>query len=262
MTSRRQTIGIDRRLDLEWLEAAGEMAASGVTDTEFRQRLWTLLEGQVGGSTVHSGRGKTVTVLRRIWSQVPVSARSLHRRALQLLPGVPPADRLAVHWAMVLGTYPFAADLADGIGRLLALQGDFNLAQLTRRLIATWGERSTLVRAAQRLVRSMIQWGVLRDADDPGVYLAAATRRPASGAVSELLIEAVLLAIEPRSLPVDQAIRHPAFFPFALQTRAYELRRAKQFEVHRSGAAVDVVALAKTSDSGLCRPRPTGTGNS
>jgi hypothetical protein len=242
--SRRSTIGFDRRIDIEWLDAVAGKVAAGSSAEEVREFLWTLLDGAVTGDKVNSARGKTVTVLSHIWSQVPAQAVGLRDRALGLLSDVGAGDRLALHWAMVLGTYPLMVDVADAIGRLLALQGNVALSQLTRRLVETWGERSTMIRAVQRVVRSMVQWGVLADTDDLGIYVASGTPRRVAAPVAELLVEALLLDTDHQVMPVDQLVGNPALFPFKLELNGHQLRQASQFQVHRQGVDVDVVALA------------------
>jgi len=92
----------------------------------------------VSGDKFNSARGKTVTVLNHIWGDVPRPAASLRERAAALLEGSTPDERLALHWAMMVGTYPVFTDTAAAVGRLLTLQGSFTLAHLTRRLVGLW----------------------------------------------------------------------------------------------------------------------------
>jgi hypothetical protein len=50
------TIGFDRRIDVEWLDAAAGRIAAGASPADVREFLWSLLDGVVGGDTVHSAR--------------------------------------------------------------------------------------------------------------------------------------------------------------------------------------------------------------
>lgn len=241
--NRRSNIGFDRRVDLDWLDAAAVRAAEGATGDEIRAHLWSHLEGAVAGDQSNSARGKTVTVLNHIWGDVPVAAASLRERAAAQFERSTPDERLALHWAMMVGTYPLFTDTAAAIGRILSLQGNFTLTHLTRRLASMWGDRSTIQRAVQRIVRSMVQWRVLRDTATRGMYEAGQGRRKVRPTVGMVLIEAILVDAEESSAALDQLVRHPAVFPFDLDVNASHIRGISHFRVHRQGLDVDVVEL-------------------
>lgn len=252
--NRRANIGFDRRIDLEWLDAAAAQAAAGVATDEMRAYLWSLLDGAVSGDKFNSARGKTVTVLNHIWGDVPGPATSLRERAITQLAGSKADERLALHWAMMVGTYPVFTDAAAAIGRLLTLQGSFTLSHLTRRLVGVWGGRSTLNRAGQRIVRSMVQWGVLQDTATRGMYEAVPHRRKVGPVVGTVLIEALLVDAEVASVPLDQLTGHPAIFPFDINVSASHIRGASQFRVHRQGLHSDFVEL----EGATPHPAPPG----
>jgi len=242
---RRQTIGFDRKLDIEWLDATAAMVAGGASPTEVRTRLRQLLEGSVEGKSVKGAMYKTMTVLVHLWSDIPAERSSLRDRAVGLLPHLDPRQRLGVHWALALASYPLFSDIASACGRLLALNDSVVLSQLVRRVAEQWGQRSTLPRAVQRIVRSMVQWGALSDSTIRGVYGAAVPRLPLPTNVAELLLEALLLDAEQDVMTVDQLVGHPALFPFALSITAHDLRSSPRFRVDRQGLDVDMVGLAK-----------------
>lgn len=242
--SERRIVGFDRRIDLAWLDATADFVLQGADAATVRGHLWAVLEGVVPGTNANSARGKTITVLSHIWSAVPTGARGLRDRALRL-PATRPPERLAVHWAMVIATYPFAADVAAALGRLLALHEAVGLSQVTRKVCSIWGERATVLRATQRVVRSMVEWGVLLDGPQRGTYAAACKARPIRGDVALLALEATLLSSGSAHGCVGQLATHPAWFPFVITTTAAELRRAPQFSVAHETLGGSEIALGR-----------------
>jgi hypothetical protein len=236
----RPAIGFDRRIDLDWLDAAATAALSGDVE-EVRERLHAYLATVIAGDGPRSARAKTVTVLCRTWSAVHPDAVWIRDRALALLGAATADERLALHWAMLSVNYPFFADVAGCIGRLLALQGRVSLLQVTQRLVSRSGDRSTLRRAVQRVTRSMVEWGVITDTDVRGTYGSSGALRQLRKPVAEILVESVLYREERWSLPVPILVGHPTLFPFRVDLTAHDLRSADGLQVHRQGLDEDIV---------------------
>lgn len=241
--NRRSSIGFDRKIQLEWLDATAAKMEEGSTGPELRDFLFDYLSHLSGGRSNGGARYKTVAVLSRVWSHVPPEAEPLRMRALELLRIIDPADRLALHWAMTIAAYPFFSDVAAAVGRILGLQDTVSLGHVERRVSELWGERSTVKRTCQYAVRSMYEWGVLEEAGR-GVYQRKGERHTVTGDLAQLLLEAVLLDSESETLPLDQACGHPALFPFDVQVNAHNLRQSDRVRVFRQGLDSDFVALA------------------
>ena len=144
---------------------------------------------------------------------VPEQAKALREAALQCITSATGEQRVAIHWAMSVGTYPFFRDVAASVGKLLALNGHANLSQVVRRMTESWGDRSTLPRAIQRVLRSMVQWRVLNDQPSKGNFFAPAKRTDVSEQIGELLLQAILVS-HGQGMPLSQLTGHPALFPF------------------------------------------------
>jgi len=240
----KRSIVFDRRVDIEWLDAAAAQIAAGAEVAEARAELFRLLDDQIAGGTKRGlSCHKTVGILSRAWITVAPEMVPLRDRAVRLLPSLEPPERVALHWSLLMAGFPFFGDLAATVGRLISLQGNFSSAQLTRRLRETWGDRSTMSTAAQRIVRSMVQWGVLNDSEKRGNYIGSLQSITAQGELAELLLEGILIN-QGKALTIDQTIQHPAFFPFDIKLRINRLRQSEQFDVHRQGMDTDVVELA------------------
>jgi len=232
------TIGFDRRVHLEWLDALAWKHARGATAKELRDTGHRLLRVQYPSKVA---RSKTLTVIFHLWITVPREVRTLRNEAEDLLKDLGTDERRALHWGLAVAGYPFFRDAADAAGRLLALQGNLSLAQLRRRLLERWGHRSTAYRAAQRIVRTWIDWGILRETHKPGTYSCAAPIKVA-GRLATWLIEALLVGGNNESLPVSKIRNNPALFPFEVEATISDLRRDPCLSVHRQSLDEDVVS--------------------
>jgi hypothetical protein len=241
--SRRKTIGFDRRLALDWLEATASRVAAGDSLEEVRAGMWEYLEGKVSGDKFNSDRGKTMTVLTRIWAKVPPAVEPLKIRAVAAFQTSKARDHLALHWAMAIASYPIFSDVAATAGRLLTLQDTFSLAQLTNRMVAQWSERPVLVKSTQRIIRSLVDWGALTDTETKGVYARAPKPLSVSGEIALLLCDALLLDNEHHALPANQLLDHPALFAFTHSLTLADLRGRNEFAIHKQGIDGDMVEI-------------------
>lgn len=239
---RRKLLGFDQRVRLEWLEAAAGYAASGKSYDEIRGALLDLLDGVVGGRRYASARSKTVTVLCRVWGGVVPGTEGLRVRAVEALARVDASERVALHWAMSLAAYPFFSDVAAIVGRLLELQDEAPMTQIVRRAVELWGDREKVRGGSQKIVRSMADWGCLRESSSKGVF----RRTPqvaVRGELAAILAAALLFGGEESAVPLLQLFRHAAAFPFRLQITPLEIRRWQCFRIDRQGLDIDVVSL-------------------
>lgn len=236
----QRTIGLDRPVKLEWLDAAAGRLASGDTPKAAREYVWDLLDGVVAGETAQTARGKTLTVISRVWLTPPAGVVAMRDAAVRVLSQASVDERLAIHWAMLCAAYPFFTDVAGLVGKSLGLNGEVALSQLTRRLVDTWGDRSTIRPAVQRLVRSLVQWGVLREGGKVGLFLPVASKMPVSSSIGELLIEGMLIATQ-RGMPLSQLVGHPGLFPFDVRVNVVALRRSERLRLHRQGDQTDLI---------------------
>ena len=163
--------------------------------------------------------------------------------ALTLLRGRTGRDRLPLHWGMCLATYPFFRDVAATTGRLLALQGNAALSQIVRRMAESWGERTTVARAVQRVVRSCVEWGVLVETSRRGVFSPAEKVVASGDAVGPWLLEAGLLSSGRREYPLRGLVDGASFYPLDLALSVGDVSRSPRLELCRQGLDEDVVVL-------------------
>ena len=248
--NQKQTIGIDRRLRLEWLEYTVELYKQKLSEKEIAKALLNEVSGHlsIGKSSVSRGSGeKAVTNLMKIWIKVPDELASLRNRGLQLFNDFPKDLHIVFHWGMTIANYPFWGFVATHTGRLLRLQKTITPAQVQQRLKEHYGERSTIKDATRRALRSMADWEVLKESDKKGIYLNGLTIKLDNPKLVSWLIGAIIYLFPNQTIPLRELIIHPALFPFNLMTISLKelLDNNPHFELQNYGLNEATVFLKK-----------------
>lgn len=198
----------------------------------------------VNSKAKKGNRQKATCILMRTWVTVPARAAGLRNRALELLARCSEDQRLILHWGLCMVAYPFFMLVAGTTGRLLRLQGALAQSQVLSRVWRQIGQRPTVTRATQRVLRSFVDWGVLADASERGVYKLGPVRSVADPALTAWLVEATMMAANETHAPLNALRRNPALFPFSLDAlTAGVLSRQARLEVYRQALDEEMVAL-------------------
>ena len=237
-------IGLDRILRVEWLDATAHWVKEGVQKAEIRAKLNKLLESFLANTGKRGSRDKTITSLMKIWVNVPQRLRPLRDDGLRLLETLDPKQKVAVHWGMCIAVYPFFRDVATVTGRLINVQESAVMAQITRRMVENWGERSTLIRATQRVVRTFVNFDALQETDRKGVYKAAnRIKLDTSNELTMWLIESYILSNGAKMKSLQEVLNHPAFFPFEMHLTVWDIPKDSRIEIHRHGFDESMVVV-------------------
>jgi len=157
------------------------------------------------------------------------------------------SERLALHWGLVCANHPVVWETASVVGRLLRLQGEASLSQVRVRIVETYGDRSTVVRASQRILRSFSDWGVLEEMRERGVYRASDAQRLENSEIIAWLIEASLLSSNQKTRVLPQLLASPSLFPFDISLSSKDfLNTSSRIALYRQGRNEELVSLQPT----------------
>ncbi|MDZ4186256.1 MAG: hypothetical protein U1D97_14930 [Desulfuromonadales bacterium] len=250
MTGRTDQIGFSQRVRLEWLEQTANLVLAGNDKAAVNDALQELLKDKVsvGGQAERGNREKIITILLKTWLTVPRKLELLRVEGLELLKCVPRHDHLAIHWGMVMAVYPFWSGVAVQVGRLLRLQGSAAAAHVQRRVREQYGERETVSRAARRVLRSYLDWGVLKESGTKGIYMAGTTLAVDDSRLIAWLAEASLHARANGSAPLKDLIDNPNFFPLRIKPIHAQslIAMSSRLDMLRHGLDDDLVMLRQS----------------
>ncbi len=247
MNGRKTQIGFSQRIRIEWFEQTANLILAGNEAHEIKTILQEELSDafRSGNVDVRGSLDKTITILLRIWAGVSGNFHPLREDGLNLLSSLPRKDHIAVHWGMTMAVYPFWGSVAAHTGRLLRLQGTAAAAHVQRRIKEDYGERETASRAARRTLRSFIDWGVLKETGDKGVYSQGDQYPVEEPKLIAWMMEASLRARVNRSAAIKDLLDSPSIFPFRLTHISAEhvASLSPRLNILRHGLNDDLVML-------------------
>jgi len=234
-------VGFDRTIKLEWMDATVGLAMQGYPPEEINRKLDEFLLDQIKGK---DARRKTRTVLLAIWAKTKKHLLTLRADAFELFKHIPSENRIAVHWGMSMAVHPFFGYTAGITGRLINLQGTASGVEVQRRMQEMYGERQTVSRAVQRLLRTFVYWGVLKDTSEQSVY-ALISKIPISDTrLISWLVEVFLHASGNSSGVIKNILGSSSFFPFDIKSiSSMELGLSGRLDIIPHGLDEDLVIL-------------------
>jgi len=215
-TGRYSEIGLDRLVRLAWLEQTARLVRAGADPTSIRSTLRDIVQEQLRSrnAEVRGSVDKTLTILQKVWVAPARELVAFRDDGIELLAKVQPPQRLAVHWGMMMATYPFWSYVSATTGRLLRVQGTVVSAQVQRRLREQYGERETVSRRVRYLLRSFVDWRVLLETDTKGVFQQGPKLELSAAPLVAWLLEALLWSLPEHSMELASALGSPSLFPF------------------------------------------------
>jgi hypothetical protein len=244
--NRNFQIGFSQRIQLSWLEHTAQLLLAGNTRVQIEKILQDTLQDKlsVGGTAQRGNREKAISILLRIWVTTPRHLELYRDDGLALLREFPQKSRLPIHWGMTMAIYPFFGMVAKTVGRLFKLQSTASASQIQRRVREELGERETVARAARRIIRCFVDWGVLQDTDKKGVYRTAPKQKLMNTMLKVWLVEAALISNGATSLPLKGILERPVFFPFKMDgVTSKDLEMSTKLSLYRHGFDENMVKL-------------------
>lgn len=217
MSERHQAVGIKQIIRLEWLDKTTALLMAGLDAKAIRTELKDYLNERDGsgnkGRRSQETRNFVVRNLMMSWVNPDKGVLPLRDAGLRLLEEEP-GQHIPIHWAILSAAYPFWFHVSLQVGRVLRLQEHVALKQIQERIKEVYGDRQTVSRSAQRVIRSLVALGFLEEKEGKGIYRAPSEKIAVAEVTVPLLVESMLLARNAEKLPWVEISGSPALFPF------------------------------------------------
>jgi hypothetical protein len=240
-------IGFNRTIFLRWLDAAADLRAQTDDLLFLRNGLKDVLGQDITG--VDAIR-KSIDVIVNIWHKSAEIDDGLHTQALEFLPQITVAERIWLHYGLTLLYYPFFRQTAAILGQFARTGEPITRQAVKGRLSAEIGHLGSLNRSAERVIASLVDWGLLLHQKKENVYIPKIKAIKTDNLkVQNWLLACALLAHPANELPFSDLIRSPELFPFDLSITIDSLRPDPRFSIHKQGMW-DMISLHAQVETG------------
>ncbi|MBF0431958.1 MAG: hypothetical protein HQK83_11800 [Fibrobacteria bacterium] len=243
MGKRHDAIGIKQTIHFEWLQKVANLMLAGLDTNTIRQEIHSFLK-EAEPERSEGARSFSISNLMNIWVTPEKEIIDFRDNALILLQKYP-SMALPIHWGMISVAYPFWYNISRQTGRLLSLQDQVTQLQIVNRLKEQYGDRQTVSRNAQFVIRSFIAWGVLKESEAQGCYQKAEPTNVTDIELTVFILESVLHATAEGKCALGTFQNNPAFFPFQFPviTGDYVSQHSERIDVVRYGLDDELLKL-------------------
>ena len=198
-----------RSISLDLLNEVYEEHIAGLTKLESISKLEDII-----GQSIRDKDNikKTRNILQNLWF---IDTDWFHDDAVAVARYLSRIERLPVHWAVLMVTYPIFTDLCIVLGQLFELKDAVSATQIKEDIFNKWGARSTLDSSLSRNLKSLRDIGALTRGKKYTSYVKV-THKISDPRVAALMFAAVMLATEQQYMTWESFITHPAILPFTI----------------------------------------------
>ena len=196
---------LDRALSVPLLDTVYGIAALDLSPEQRSAQLTIALREH---TTDADAKTRLKKVVSRIWINPPEPSVAMIRWAINHPEHFP--DRRVMHTGALLATIPSVGSALAHLGRSFALDQAVTVPDLRTRLVARWGETSTIREAAGKTITTLRRLDIVA-----GGGSTAITRQPPLATTplgAAWLIHALLLHRQATSIDVRDAIGAPELF--------------------------------------------------
>ena len=158
-------VGLSRSLKLEWLNKTVELIIENNNEEQIKSELDYYLSFEIKDLT---NLMKTRNILIKSWIKNTTENGELRRIALKAYNNEC-SNKLALHWCMLLTSYPIFADVSSLIGKITNIQDTFTTAWIREKIFEQWGESATLLHSVPKILQTLKQMDIIEN-EKNGVY--------------------------------------------------------------------------------------------
>jgi len=226
-------IGFNRTIFLRWLDAAADLRSRTADLPSLRGELKQIVRQDIVG--IDAIR-KSVDVIVNIWHKSADIDKDLHAQALEFLPQIGIADRIWLHYGLTLLYYPFFRQTSATLGQFARTGEPITRQSVKSRLSAEIGHLGSLNRSAERVIASLVDWGMLSHQKKGNLYIPKIKALKLNNQkVQSWLVACTLFAHPSNELPFPDLVGSPELFPFYLSITLDSFRSDPKFLIHKQG---------------------------
>ena len=232
-------VGMSRDINLDYLnktiEVMNEVDDLEIVKSELKDYISLHIDAKINVR-------KTVSILMNIWFLDSEKDRRIKEYARELVAKGRPETRLVANWCMMLVTYGVFKDIANTIGKLEKMQLELTSRLVREKMLDLWGERTTLIHAIPKNIKTMRDIGVL---ESPGTGKYEVRKKDLKDPEAITLLVATLIFLKDKLyLSMEELNDNEMMFPFKYHIDIGMLQESGMFSFDRFGGEM-VISLAE-----------------